>query len=303
MVGVAEVRGRRHRDPPRKSRRHVLCARMPPRLLARRRPRRGRCRVQQRVDRRPRQRVRAAVATRWHSAGRRSARGRGTWSRVRAQPAAPAGQRPAATGRGGDAAAPGTPRRAGHAHSPRRRPAVGVERDARRGCAASGGPPAPSPVARAGNVPTTGQPPPPPPPPGAPHGIAQGTEALHGHAGQPADVTPTGAARTAPDVTPGSAPGTPPPGAAPHGIAQGTEALHGHAGQPADVTPTGAARTAPDVTPGSAPGTPSGAHRMASPKAPKPSTATPANPPTSPRPARAATRPTSPPAIPAKART
>ena len=29
---------------------------------------------------------------------------------------------------------------------------------------------------------------------GAPHGIAQGTEGLHGHAGQPADVTPTGAA-------------------------------------------------------------------------------------------------------------
>ena len=113
--------------------------------------------------------------------------------------------------------------------------------------AASGGPPAPSPVARAGNIPTTGQPPPPPPPPGAPHGIAQGTEALHGHAGQPADVTPTGAARIAPDVTPGSA-------GAPHGIAQGTEGLHGHAGQPADVTPTGAARTAPDVTPGSAPG-------------------------------------------------
>ena len=55
---------------------------------------------------------------------------------------------------------------------------------------------------------------------GAAHGIAQGTEGLHGHAGAPpADVAPTGASRSAPDVTPG------------------------HGGQPpSEVTPTGRRR-------------------------------------------------------------
>ena len=132
-------------------------------------------------------------------------------------------------------------------------------------------------------------------PPGAPHGIAQGTEALHGHAGQPADVTPTGAARTAPDVTPGSAPAHPAP------------AWHrtGHRRSPRPRRPTRRrhphrrrphrARRHPRLR--------RPARRMASRRAPKASTATPANPPTSPPPGRAATRPTSLPDIPAKART
>ncbi len=287
---------------------------MPPRLLARRRPRGGRCRVQQRVDRRPRQRVRAAVATRWHSAGRRSARGRGTWSRVRAQPAAPAGQRPAATGRGGDASGPGnTGRRARRSRRAHRLPTASASRWRRAARQARVPHRAGLPRRRRWRGPGTSRPPGSrrllphlPAHTAAPHGIAQGTEALHGHAGQPADVTPTGAARTAPDVTPGSAPGAPPPVRSawhraghrrPPRPRRPTRRRHTHRRRPhrARRHPRLRARRT--------------AHpllvllRMASPRAPKASTATPANPPTSHRPARAATRPTSPPDIPAKART
>ena len=133
--------------------------------------------------------------------------------------------------------------------------------------ARSGGPPAPSPVARAGNVPPGGQPPPPPPPPGAapgpapagaPHGIAQGTEALHGHGGGPADVTPTGAGahRTGRDPELRSRLTR---GRAPRHRTRNRRPPRPRGGGPADVTPTGAARTAPDVTPSSAPGSPAGA--------------------------------------------
>ena len=132
MVGVAEVRGRGRGHPPRTSRWHVLRARLPLRVHARRRPRCGRCRVQQLVDRRARQRVRAAVASRWHPARGGTAGGRGARSRVSTQPAAAARHR-----RAGCSGNPGRARhapRTGDSGSPQRRSAVGVEWNAWRRC-------------------------------------------------------------------------------------------------------------------------------------------------------------------------